>query len=295
MELTIVIPVRNRASIVGRTLRSVESQTFRPLTVVLVDNGSSDGTFSVLERWAESVQAPDFSVKVISEPEPGAARARNAGLKAVETDWTMFFDSDDIMLPDHVERAMKCALKHPQAGIIGWDVNVELQGGVSKTCPFFSADMIYNNVLHGGFATLRYMARTEIFRRAGGWNTEVRVWDDIELGVRLLTLSPLPVIYRVNGRPTVRVYFTADSITGESWAGKADDLLRDIDLIEGLLPSGMEWVANLKRGQLARVCRKEGRPDMAAKALARISGTAWSKAVCRLSARIPSDLLRPLL
>ncbi|MGN0223934.1 MAG: glycosyltransferase family 2 protein, partial [Muribaculaceae bacterium] len=53
-ELTIVIPVYNRATIVERTLASVAAQTLRPLSVVLVDNNSTDGTLSVLQRWAEA-------------------------------------------------------------------------------------------------------------------------------------------------------------------------------------------------------------------------------------------------
>lgn len=50
-ELTIVIPVYNRAGIVGRTLESVQRQTLRPLRVVLVDNNSTDATPEVLRAW----------------------------------------------------------------------------------------------------------------------------------------------------------------------------------------------------------------------------------------------------
>jgi len=295
MEISIVIPVRNRAELVERTLKSVERQSYRPLSVILVDNGSTDGTRQTLERWAEAVQKPDFKVKVIDEPEPGASSARNAGLKVVDTDWTMFFDSDDVMFPEHVERAMKCAAKHPKAGIIGWDVKGGLASGGTRICPFFSSDMLYNNIMHGGFATQRYMARTDIFRRAGGWNAQALVWNDIELGTRLLTLDPVPVIFKVNGRPQVETFFISDSITGTSWSGKAEDRLNSIGLIEALLPRNMKWIASLKRGQLARVCRKEGRRDMAEKALGQISGSMWQRAVCRLAAYVPTDILRPLL
>ncbi len=295
MPLTIVIPVRNRADIVGRTLASIEAQTYRPLSVILVDNGSTDATRLVLEQWANAARTDDFDVKVIDEPSPGAARARNAGLKAVETDWTMFFDSDDVMLPGHVERAMKCLSKNPKADIIGWDTSIGLAGGDTKRVAFYSTDMIYNNVLHGGFATQRYMARTEIFRKAGGWSERVRVWDDIELGTRLLTMSPLPMMYKVNGSPTVQTFFTPVSITGASWSEKADDLCHDVDMIESLLPPAMRWIANLKRGQIARVCRKEGRPDVAARVNARIAGPRYQRAISRLAAYIPTDLLRPLL
>lgn len=294
MDIAIVIPVRNREAIVGRTLDSVASQTYRPLSVILVDNGSVDGSRRVMEQWAQKVNAKDFKVTIVDEPAPGAANARNAGLAAVNADWTMFFDSDDVMLPEHVERAMKCAEKHPNAQLIGWDVDMALRNGSAKRGQFFSSDMHYNNIIHGGFATLRYMAKTDLFRKAGGWNAAIRVWDDIELGARLLSLRPAPVMFKVNGKPTVHTFFTEDSITGKSWSGKADALCEDIDSLERLLPKNLRWIANLKRGQLARVCLKEGRPDAAKRALGHISGSKWHRAVCRLAAYLPTDFLRPM-
>lgn len=295
MDITVVIPVRNRAGIVERTLRSIEAQTYRPLKVILVDNGSTDDTRQVLEKWANAARREDFCVTVIGEPEAGAARARNAGLKAVDTEWTLFFDSDDEMLPTHIERAAQCLRKNPKADIIGWDIMLMLPDGRKKRCPFFSSDMLYNNVLHGGFATHRYAARTEIFRRAGCWNDSLGVWDDIELGTRLLTMKPQPVIFKVNGSPTVLIHFTADSLTGTMWSDKADAMCRVIDIIEERLPRQMRWIADLKRAQISRVSRKEGRKDIAARVLALISAPWYQRPIIRLGAYLPSDLLRPWL
>lgn len=294
MELTIVIPVKNRARIVERTLESVEKQTYRPLSVVLVDNGSTDGTREVLEGWALKVRASDFNVRILDCSAPGAASARNAGLEKVDTDWTMFFDSDDEMMPGHVARAMACAQRHPEAGVIGWDVDMELASGKTKRGCFFSSDMLYCNILHGGFATQRYMARTEIFRRAGGWNPDVLSWNDIELGNRILALSPAPLIFKVNGRPTVKTHFTQESITGKPWGEKAESLCAYIDIMEVSLPKGQKWIAGLKRGQLARVCRKQGYAESARLAISKISGPLMCRALCRLAAYLPTDLIRPL-
>ncbi|MDE6573922.1 MAG: glycosyltransferase family 2 protein, partial [Muribaculaceae bacterium] len=93
-RLSIIIPVYNRESIVLRTLESVERQTLRPLKLILVDNGSSDGTLAVLEQWRQEHAAPGFEVEVYSEPVPGACAARNKGLAVADTEFVMFFDSD---------------------------------------------------------------------------------------------------------------------------------------------------------------------------------------------------------
>ena len=66
--ITIVIPVRDRAMVVGDTLRSVAAQTLRPLCVVLVDNGSCDRTPEVLRLWAEMLDARGIFTRVVSEP-----------------------------------------------------------------------------------------------------------------------------------------------------------------------------------------------------------------------------------
>ncbi len=208
--IAIVMPVYNRAEIVGRTLQSLSEQTFRPLRVVLVDNNSSDGTLSVLRNWAADVSSEDFVVDVITSSTPGAAAARNAGLKIVEEQWTLFFDSDDIMPPNHIANIVKLIA---QADIVGWDVNLIVD---KKECrlPFVSeGGEMYDNLFHGGMSTQRYCALTSLFRRVGCWNEAVRYWDDIELGTRLLAQKPRIVRMGDSG---IKIYVSAESITSSA-------------------------------------------------------------------------------
>lgn len=208
-EVTIAIPVFNRAAIVGRTLESIAAQTWRPLEVVLVDNNSSDYTLEELQAWAAQNQAPDFRVRVVSETMPGAAAARNKALRLVDTPWLMYFDSDDVMGRNHVERAMKTA-NITDADIVGWDV-VEQRGRYRRILPFRADGDIWSSLFGGSYATQRYMARTDLFRRAGGWDSNVRIWDDIELASRMLALKP--VVAKSEGAPTVTVLPMPDSIS----------------------------------------------------------------------------------
>ena len=91
VQITIIIPVYNRAEVVKATLDSVAMQLYRPIDVILVDNNSSDNTLEVLNEWKQAVESDDFRVKVLSESNPGATAARNRGLKEVTTPYTMFF------------------------------------------------------------------------------------------------------------------------------------------------------------------------------------------------------------
>lgn len=213
-DISIIIPVFNREHIVLRTLQSVAAQTYRPLTVILVDNNSTDNTLDVLNHWCTEMATPDFQIKVISETTPGASVARNAGLKHVTTKWTMFFDSDDIMLPTHIEQALRCADENADAEVIGWDRAINHSDGHRVIRRFNSHDFNFNNVFHSIMSTLTYMARTEIFRKAGGWNDKISMGDDIELGQRILCLKPK--IYKVGGPITVEIYESEESITANS-------------------------------------------------------------------------------
>lgn len=242
--ITIVIPVYNRADVVTRTLDSAVAQTVRPLEIVLVDNASTDDSLAVVTRWAEANADSDLRVRILREPKPGACCARNAGLAVVDTEWTMFFDSDDVMTPDHVERSLATLAAHPDADIICWDFCLLQPDGRRKRHSFITRDVLYNNVMHSSFSTMRYMARTEHFRRVGGWLEGARMFDDCELGVRLLATNPR--IVHAGRRFTVYVYATPESITNTA-EGRVARMKVALDAIaDNLGPRRRHW-ADLQR------------------------------------------------
>lgn len=296
-DITIVIPVHDRAEIVGRTLASVEAQTLRPLAVVLVDNASTDGTAEVLRQWAARPHGLD--VRVVSEPQPGAAAARNRGLKEVETEWTMFFDSDDTMRPGHCIRALEAA---KDCDIVGWDVQYH-RGNHSSTHRFYADDAQFHSLFHGSMATQRYMARTSLFRRAGGWNQAAFYWNDIELGARLLQLAPR--VRHAGAAITVDVHAQDESITGASYSSRADKAMDTLDGIRRTLGTEHAFWADIKAAILAADCAKEGASGIARN----IMNTAISRnrgirrrvvlilayAWCRAGLRGAAKILKPLL
>lgn len=213
-ELTIVIPAYNRAELLPRTLASVAAQSLRPLCVVLVDNASTDSTLDVMCAWA--AERHGISVQVLQESTPGAAAARNRGLAAVDTEWTMFFDSDDTMAPDHCARAVA---NFEGVDVVGWNVRYH-KGGTSSVQRFYNRDYQYHSLFHGGMSTQRYMARTSLFREAGCWNPDVMYWNDIELGARIL--SKKPRIRHAGKRITVDMYLQSKSITGTDFSSRIE-------------------------------------------------------------------------
>lgn len=122
MSISVVIPVYNRAELIGQTLRSLFNQTLPADEIIVVDDGSSDGTEEA--AWAEFHQweggkvkgekVPEF--KVIRQENAGPAAARNRGYRESNGEFIHFFDSDDIAAINKHE-AQIAALKHSNADI----------------------------------------------------------------------------------------------------------------------------------------------------------------------------------
>lgn len=256
--ITIVIPVRNRAAIVGPTLESVAAQTLRPLAVVLVDNGSTDATLDVLRRWKEQNEATDFSIEIVTESIPGPGAARNAGLAQVGTEWTMFFDSDDLMPPGHAARALAIAKAQPDADIVGWAMDdLDSKGRVFRTRNFPNADFLYYSVLRVFMGTPQYMTRTALFRRAGGWDNSLVMAEDAELGMRLLKIAR--GVASDNSAPRVQACFTPGSLSRAA-GHKLRRYLPAMEKICLLMPPEKRHWADLQIILMARTWARED-PD----------------------------------
>ena len=91
MDITIVIPVYNRRGLIKRTLESIRRSPVSGVPVIVVDNGSTDGTLELLNEYSAAYP----SITIAQEPVRSAAAARNKGLSLVKTTWVYFFDSDD--------------------------------------------------------------------------------------------------------------------------------------------------------------------------------------------------------
>lgn len=99
-RLSIIIPVYNAEEYLDRCLESVVDQSFTSYEVILVDDGSSDSSPLICDRYS----ATDPRFRTIHKANGGVSSARNAGLNLAKGEYVMFVDSDDALLPDALER-----------------------------------------------------------------------------------------------------------------------------------------------------------------------------------------------
>lgn len=292
--ITIVIPVRNRAKLVVSTLASIDAQTTRDFCVILVDNASTDGTGQVLRKWAEKT---NISVTLLEETVPGAAAARNRGLKSVTTPWVMFFDSDDTMPEGNLKDLINAINSHPEAEIIGIERRFYTPEGtlLRKDSPY-RKDAVFHCLFHGGMATAAFIARTSLVRKAGTWNENISTWDDIEMGLRILMRSPSIAIAH-GSRCDIMVH--ESSISGTNFSSRSAQIERAMEAMEGTLRDNGRSAqpVDVLRGIIAGRYAVEGSPALAA----RLSSTLRTRtgrlayAMSRSGMRGVARLLRPFI
>lgn len=107
IKLSIIIPVFNVEKYVQTCLDSVIEQSFRDFEVIVVDDGSTDGSPAICDAAAKQ----DGRICVIHQQNGGLSAARNAGLDIARGEWIGFLDSDDFIMPDMYEKLMDAAEK----------------------------------------------------------------------------------------------------------------------------------------------------------------------------------------
>lgn len=99
MKISVIIPVYNVEKYLGECLGSVAGQTFTDYELILVDDGSTDSSPAIMQRYALS----DVRIHIVSQSNKGVSAARNYGLSVAQGDYILFVDSDDTILPDTLE------------------------------------------------------------------------------------------------------------------------------------------------------------------------------------------------
>jgi glycosyltransferase involved in cell wall biosynthesis len=174
MDCSIVIATKDRERYLERALASLEGQIGAPsFEVVVVDNGSSDGTAAVARRYGERLQ-----LRYVNEPEPNRGRARNRGVASATGEYLLFCD-DDVQAPPGWVAAHAAAHRDGDLVVNGPILNVPSYEARPKP-----AAANYSGAF---LCTCNASLRKRSFERAGGFDEgfDLYGWEDTELGVRL--------------------------------------------------------------------------------------------------------------
>jgi glycosyltransferase involved in cell wall biosynthesis len=106
--VSVILPVYNRERLVRDALNSVQRQTYRPIEVIVVDDGSVDNTVGVVKAWAQAYAANGaFTVRCVLQENAGAPAARNHGVRVSTGAYIQYLDSDDLLLPHKIAMGVR--------------------------------------------------------------------------------------------------------------------------------------------------------------------------------------------
>jgi glycosyltransferase involved in cell wall biosynthesis len=215
-QVSVVVPSRNRRTLLRATLESILAQRGVELEAVVVDDGSTDGT-------AEDLAARgDPRLRVVrNEPAQGVARARNRGLDVARGAWVAFCDDDDLWAPDKLRSQLDAAERTGSAwcltGVV-WFAGAELVTYVpTPSSAQIVAKLPSFNAVPGGCSNVA--ARREVLAAVGGFDTRMRVLADWDLWIRLSRVSAPAVV----DEPLVAYRLHPGNMSGEA-GGVLDEL-----------------------------------------------------------------------
>lgn len=228
-SISVVVPVFNREQLIERCLDSILRQTLLPKEIIVVDNGSVDSTYHTVKEWMTKNSLSGVNMKLLSEESPGACAARRKGLENATGDYLIFFDSDDEMHSDLIEKAANVISSNPETDIVCWKVRIHQLDKSIKIPAFITKNIIESHLIHTLLRPQGYMVRKDFLVKAGGWQKSVDVWNDYELGLRLLIKKP---ILKAIDEILAEIYAQEISITGKNFSSKEGKWERTLEEME---------------------------------------------------------------
>lgn len=190
-EFSIVIPTYNRAGSVGDTLKSCWQQTFTDFEILLVDDGSTDNTESVVS----GITDPRFNY--VYQQNGGPAKARNAGTQRARGSYIAFLDSDDVWLPNHLANAQKYLVRS-EANFLYSQIIVDRGVGRYWLKPnrgINPGENIFDYLyVHGGFIQTSTIVITKALSQQVQWDESLTFGDNDQYAIDLWKAGAKPIM-----------------------------------------------------------------------------------------------------
>lgn len=188
--VSVIVPTYNRAAYIIDALESVRLQNYRPIEVIVIDDGSTDNTKDLVMAWKEKFSDdPQFTCQYYFQKNTGVGAARNAALRHSKGEYIQFLDSDDLLHKERFDRVVKVfketSCEYVETGFEGFcsicGAAYEKHYGHTKTDPItlLLTGRLWPN-------TLRPMYRRNLIVRTGPWNEEMVTLQDYEFAIRAL-------------------------------------------------------------------------------------------------------------
>jgi glycosyltransferase involved in cell wall biosynthesis len=185
--VSIILPTYNRAWCLLECLDSIYGQSYRPLELVLVDDGSTDNTPELVQEWIALRTENDpkrFATKFIITNHQGAPAARNRGLRECSGEFIVFVDSDDLLAPDRIALQVDALSKFPLCDVSSCSY-LRTRGEHCSWPPIITPPLETTRLSDGeSLFVWTYLFRRRWIVENGPWNESLLKWQDAEYLMR---------------------------------------------------------------------------------------------------------------
>jgi len=181
-RVSVVIPAYNVERYLREAIESAVAQTAPPHEILVVDDGSTDGTGAI----ADAVAREHAQVRVIHQDNGGPAVARNSAIEVAAGEFLTFLDADDAMVPDRIEGQVGYLLAHPEADVVIGATELVAEPGVEFDAAFLRHE-IGAQQHADGINLMAMTARARVFAELGAFDPSYRLSEDYQWLVRAHT------------------------------------------------------------------------------------------------------------
>jgi len=194
--ISVIIPVFNGERFIAEAIQSVLNQNYEPLEIIVIDDGSTDGT-------ADIVKIFEGNIRYFYQKNSGIAVARNAGVTKAKGDFITFIDADDVWAKNKLEIQTRLFENNPEA---------ELVIGFLVRSPFIGCEKLWTmnpESMKGIFATQlgSTLIKNEVFQKVGLFDEEMQQAEDLdwlmrvrEAGIRVLAHKDIVQFYTIHDK-----------------------------------------------------------------------------------------------
>ena len=200
-SVSVIIPTFNRADLLRGSVESVLSQTHPVAEVLIVDDGSTDETASVVQSMTDRQAGNGPRLRYLRQPNAGKSVAINQALALVSSEWIAFNDSDDRWHPEKVERQLHALRRHPDARACFTNASYshryhgrasEFEGGLDVSGELGQLrDSVSTALTNRRIRMQTVLVRADAMQAAGNFDPAMRVAQDVDFILRLSLVTPL--------------------------------------------------------------------------------------------------------
>ncbi len=200
-NVSVVIPTYNRAHLLGRAIDSVLAQTYPDFELIIADDGSTDQTATLVQRYLEPTHPFHRRIRYFYQDNQGKSIALNNALLKARGGWIAFLDSDDTWLPEKLEWQFRAIAKFPECGACFADCRFVKNPSAEDTTTFRLFGMQFDQTL-GKLANsvksflkaplasmITLVCRADVIKKSGGFDPDLRFTEDYDFMFRVALLT----------------------------------------------------------------------------------------------------------